>query len=156
MSSLIPFSHAVPNQQQQIESLERELYQHRCHLAEAEEALRQERQKNAGVERGVSELRTALTPLYQALQRIFGETDGIGAAESAPAKSSPVWESWKAKLSGSAAKAIDALLLHGTMTAEQLRIHLGCATRTCYNIIGELNKAGLIDKHGGKISLKEL
>jgi transcription initiation factor IIE alpha subunit len=67
-----------------------------------------------------------------------------------------VWDSWKGKMSGSAAKAIDALLLHGEMTAEQLRIHLGCATRTCYNIIGELNKAKLINKNGGRISLKEL
>jgi hypothetical protein len=39
---------------------------------------------------------------------------------------------------------------------EVVRIHLGCATRTCYNIIGELNRAKLINKNGGRISLKDL
>ena len=39
---------------------------------------------------------------------------------------------------------------------EVVSIHLGCATRTCYNIIGELNRAKLINKNGGRISLKDL
>jgi hypothetical protein len=140
------------------ESLQRELYERNRQLADTEEELRQERQKTAAVEQGVGELRKVLKPLYNALQHVFGVTEGIGPIETSAAspRASAVWESWKQKLSGTAGKAIDALLLHGTMTAEQLRIHLGCATRTCYNIIGELNRAKLIDKNGGKISLKSL
>lgn len=128
-------------------------------LATARQDVSDERVRSTGIERGVSQLREILSPLYAGLGSVFGELESMGveAATATPtARTSAVWESWKAKLSGTAAKAIDALLLHGSMTAEQLRIHLGCATRTCYNIIGELNRAKLIDKNGGRISLKQL
>lgn len=129
-------------------------------LRQTREELAQERSKGGQVERGAQALRTVLTPLYGALQHIFGETEAMGIpelAQTAPGpKKSAAWDSWKQKLSGSAAKAIDTLMIHGELTADQLRIHLGCATRTCYNIIGELNHAKLINKNGGKVSLREL
>lgn len=122
-----------------------------------------ERQKNTGVDQGVAELRRSLTPLYRALQSVFGEMDAMGIqVDVAPAqvvgspKSSAAWESWKSKLGGYSAKAIDALLLHGALTQTQLRIHIGCATSSVPGVVSTLWKAGLLNKSGGKISLKEL
>lgn len=147
----------VPNPQQQIESLQRELYQRNRQLADAEEALRQERQKSAQIARGVQELRQALHPLYSSLQHVFGEIDAMGPSDHAPsAKSNPAWEQWKQRLGGATARAIDALMVHGEMNQTQLRIILGCATRTVTNVVAALNQAKLIDKRDGKIRLKEL
>jgi hypothetical protein len=159
MSSLAIFT--PPNQQKAIDDLARALRAADERGDRLEDELRTERRKNAAVEQGATALREILAPLYQGIGMILGHIEAMGvspAGEPAQANSrtSAVWNSWKSKVSGSAAKAIDALLLHGEMTAEQLRIHLGCATRTCYNIIGELNKAKLINKNGGRISLKEL
>jgi len=150
--------HAMPTPQSQVESLQRELYKRNQQLNEAEEALRQERLKTAAIERGVTELRMVLTPLYQALSHVFGEIDGMGMGDGATStvKHSAVWESWKQKLGGQTAEAIDVLALHGEMNAEQLRIHLRCARTHVYNVISKLNKAGIITKNGGKIFLKEL
>jgi len=152
--SLIHMS--IPSPQSQIESLQRELYQRNKQLADAEEALRLEKLMNQTLHTAVDTLRMTLQPLYSGLRLIFEQIDASGVESPTKARNSAVWESWKQKLSGTAAKAIDVLHLHGEMNGEQLRIHLGCATRTCYNIIGELNKAKLIDKNGGRISLKEL
>jgi hypothetical protein len=154
---MVPFS--FPSPQQQLESLQRELYARNRQLAEAEEALRQERAKNAAVESGVRDLRRVLSPLYQALGQVFGEMEGMGmvaATTSADPRKQAIWESWKAKLPSGEAKAIDALLLHGTMTTAQLRIHVGCASRTAQNIVTALKSKGLIVKNGHQISLKEL
>ena len=132
-------------------------------LRQVKEELAQERSRNSGTNRGLQELRKALTPLYGALQRVFGELDGIGVAETpttsqqAPdSGKSAVWDSWKKKLGGKTADAIDALMLHGEMTAAQLKIHLRCGNDYVYNVVSNLNKAQLINKRGGKISLKEL
>jgi len=150
---------ALPTQQSQIESLQRELYQRNKQLAETEEALRQERLKSAALERGVAELRTVLTPLYQGLSHIFGQIDtmDIGSGSAIPSsKNSAAWEQWKQRLGGATARAIDALMIHGEMNQTQLRIILGCATRTVTNVVTALNQAKLIDKRDGKIRLKEL
>jgi hypothetical protein len=136
----------TPELQTRIRSLEQELIQ--------------ERAKTAQMERGVQEIRDILTPLYRALRMLFGEMDampmsGTSGGAVAPGKKA-IWESWKQKLGGQAAKAIDVLMMHGEMNRTQLRIHVGCATRTVTDIIYKLNQAGLINKNGGKISLKEL
>lgn len=129
-------------------------------LRQTREELAQERSKGGQVERGAQALRTVLTPLYGALQHIFGETEAMGLPEAQPTAHAPkknaAWDSWKERLSGPAGKMIDVLMIHGSLTADQLRIHLGFATRTCYNIIGELSRAKLIEKNSGKVSLKEL
>lgn len=147
----------IQDPQAEIRRLQQEIFTRNRQLAEAEDALRVERQKNAGVEAGVHELRAVLNPLYQALQHIYGEMNAFGE-DQAPAtvKHSAVWESWKAKLGGQTAEAIDVLMLHKEMNAEQLRVHLHCARTHVYNVISRLNKAGIINKNGGKISLKEL
>lgn len=152
----------APDPRQQIESLHRDLYASNRQLAETEETLRQERLKLAALERGVGELRIVLTPLYQGLCHIFGEiaATGIGeqsvhASSTAP-KNAAAWEQWKQRLGGATARAIDALMVHGEMNQTQLRIILGCATRTVTNVVAALNQAKLIDKREGKIRLKEL
>lgn len=150
----------LPDWRQKAESLQRELFERNRQLADAEDALRLERGKNATIERGVSELRTVLSPLYQGLAHIFGEIDAMGVGESSAPSATPqksaVWESWKQKLGPMPSKAIDALLMHGGLTQTQLRIHVGCAAGSMSDLVYRLNKAGIINKNGGKISLKEL
>lgn len=134
-------------------------------LRTSQEALAEERKKNAGVDVGMKELRKALTPLYGALKHMFGEMDAMGvgfepAAPDAATSMSPrvkaAWDNWKHKLGPLAGKHIDALMIHGAMTNVQLRIAVGCGTTSTTNAIYALNKAGLINKSGGKVSLKEL
>lgn len=127
-------------------------------VGELKTALFRERERIGQLEHGLSGLRTSLTPLYQALQQIFGDFEGldIRAEESAKPQVSAVWDSWKTKLGGKTAEAIDILMLHRSLTAGQLRLHLHCATDYVYQVISKLNVNGLINKQGGKISLKEL
>jgi hypothetical protein len=143
-----------------IASLQRALNEKNLRISELELELREERTQNAAHKASVEALRNTLLPLYQALQRVYGHIDamGISANGSAPSSGgeSKVWDSWKQKLGGKTAAAIDVLILHGPMTQAQLRIQLGCATRTVTNVVGALNKAGLINKAGGRISLKEI
>ena len=108
----------------------------------------------------ISALRRQLTPLYQALRIVFGEMDAIGedTRENAAVnpKVSAVWESWKQKLGGKQAEFIQALLEHGSMTAIQLKVATHTGTSTVPQVIYKLNTLGLIDKNGGKYSLKQL
>lgn len=156
----------LPSPQQQIESLQRELYQRNRQLAEAEDkiaslerALSENVNESARQSRAMYSLRESLNPLYLALQAIYGDLDSVGipaVASGASPQKSAVWESWKQKLPSGEAKAIDALLLHGSLTTAQLRIHIGCATRTALNIASSLKSKGLVTKDNGKLSLKEL
>jgi hypothetical protein len=152
----------VPDQQAQLRSLQQELFNRNRQLAEAEESLRQEKRKTAVIESGVQQLRTVLTPLYQALQHVFGEIEamGVGGESAAPnVKNSVAWDSWKQKLgpNSAAAKIIDILMIHGELTHTQLRIHIGTnRMQTVYDAVSKLNKAMLLNKNGDKFSLKEL
>ena len=104
-------------------------------------------------------IRMTLSPLHTALTHLFEQIDTAGVrtiSGDGPQKNSAAWESWKQKLGGKVAEAIDVLLLHGEMNAAQLRIHLRCATNYVFQVISKLHKAGLINKNGGKISLKQL
>jgi hypothetical protein len=153
----------LPDPNKKLRELESENFRLREQLEEKETELRKERLKTATMERGVGELRTVLTPLYQGLAHIFGEIEvmGVNATTTAAAggpdpRKAAIWADWKQKFPGHPAKAIDALLLHGSMTQGQLRIAVGCATGTISNVVSILNRAGLINKNGGRISLKEL
>jgi hypothetical protein len=151
---------ALPDPQSQVASLQRALNEKNLRIAELELELQEERMNNAASRASVEALRNTLMPLYQALQRVYGHIDamGVNSNGAAPANDSTrkVWESWKQKLGGKTSQAIDVLLMHGPMTQAQLRIQLGCATRTVTNVVGALNRAALINKANGKISLKEL
>src|ERR1700733_2294560 len=140
---------ALPDREAQFRSLQQELLNRNRQLNEAEEALRQEKQKNATIEAGVQQLRTVLSPLFQALQLVFGEIDamGVGGSTAVEPQKKAIWEDWKNKLDPQCAKAIDALLIHGEMNQTQLRLHVKCAKGSVAGIVFRLNRAGLINKN---------
>lgn len=151
----------VPDQQRRIHELTQalEAADQRGDRLDAE--LRTERRKNAAIEKGVAELRTILSPLYQALGMVFGQIEamgvsGSGSTAASTPRNSAVWESWKQQLGGKTGAAIDVLLLHGEMSAQQLRIHLKCGNEYVYKVITKLANANLINRREGKVSLKEL
>jgi hypothetical protein len=151
------------NPQDMIASLQRELHDRIVRIRELEDELDKEKLRNRGVEVSAASLRNILTPLYNAIGGILGHIDAMDitttdgrSGKPASSEDDKVWESWKQKLGGKTAAAIDALRMHGPMTQAQLRIQLGCATRTVTNVVGALNKAALINKANGKIALKEL
>jgi hypothetical protein len=106
-----------------------------------------------------AKLRKILKPYYDAMKQVFGELEAIGGADETAAtngKADPRWDSWKKTLPGLPAQFIDLLLEHGEMTSTQLKISAHCGTSTVPQVIHRLNKAGLINKNGGKYSLKTL
>jgi hypothetical protein len=165
--SVIDVGFDVDEKDQQIESLRTEVRQLKRALGDAQvEAERAREDAN----RALSMLRRQLGPLYRALQAVFGELDAAGVADvpnaapalngAAPAADTrlqSVWASWKTKLGGTVAKGIDALLLHGELDTQQLAIAAGVDKRTVTNtIVYKLHGAGLINKNGGRFSLKQL
>lgn len=147
---------------QELERLRRQNRQLERDLADAERAAERARED---AHRALSRLRQQLGPLYRALQAVFGELEAAGVEDQAPTagaasgssvdRTSAVWASWKAKL-GAAGKLIDALLLHTEMNTQQLAIATGLHRTTIPKHIYTLNKAGLINKNGGRFSLKPL
>jgi hypothetical protein len=154
----------LPDPLRRVHEIQKEMDELRNQLDDAQADARTERRKREAMERGVGELRTVLSPLYQALAHIFGEIDVMGISEvaSSPAASgvdprkAAVWEDWKRKISPIAGRFIDALLLHGELTQTQLRLHAKCAAGSVPGVVSQLWKNGLINKNGGRISLKEL
>lgn len=147
-----------------IEELEEEARNLRAALARANlETLRA--REDAGLAMGA--LRRQLGPLYRALQAVFGELDAAGIEEpilrpggqastdQAP-KNTAVWEDWKRKLPPACGKIIDALLTHGALNQVQIKVAARLGTSTVSDAVYKLNKAGLIDKDGGRVSLKAL
>jgi len=108
----------------------------------------------------VQNIRDILEPLFSGLKRVFGEMEHAGfetySAASVDPRKAAIWSSWKQKMPGNPAKFIDALLLHGELTQTQLRLHAQCAQGSVAGVVSQLWKNGLINKNGGKISLKEL
>lgn len=127
-----------------------------------------ERQETARVRRDTARalgtLRGQLTPLYRALQAVFGELDAAGVDE--PAAGSPgsgeprlraIWDSWKARLGPTCAKVIDALLLQPEMTNRQIAVAIGTGRiQTIYDAVAKMNKVSLLTKNGDRYSLKQL
>lgn len=129
-----------------VESLESELAEARREAQMATKPLRN--------------LKRQLEPFYTAMRAIFGELDvisgGNGDGEQVAPRKKEVWESWKNRLGGGTAKVIDALLLHREMNTTQLAIATGLHRTTIPALIFKLNQAGLINKNGGRFSLKEM
>ena len=149
---------------------DQELERLRLKLRQAErdavDAERMAERAREDAHRALSMLRTQLGPLYRALQAVFGELDAAGIDDVEPGRASngqpvanqreaAVWASWKGKL-GAAGKLIDALLLHKEMNTQQLAIATGLHRTTIPKHIYTLNKAGLLNKNGGRFSLKPL
>lgn len=151
--------------------LQRENNELRAELANARAELAQRKLEAAAslnghmhMSRSVEALQKQLSPLYRAMQAVFGDIESaIGtAADSAPSapQVSPnvsfVWAAWKVKFPGVGSKIIDALLVHGEMSTTQLKIVCQAGTSTITNGVSKLNGAGLINKNGGRFSLKQL
>lgn len=153
-----------------VASLRAELRGLRAELAEARATADTARQDALGATRAIARLRRQLDPLYTALQAVFGEIEAGGVTESQPpyavaggpasagvdARVASVWEAWKSRLPPACGKVIDALLTHGELTQAQLKVAARLGTSTVSDAIYKLNKAGLINKNGGRVSLKAL
>lgn len=140
------------------ESLRDEIRQLRDDLSTARRETSQSKRDSA---RALSALRAQLGPLHKALQMVFGELDAAGVDETATGaavspKTSAVWDAWKERIGGQSAKVIDALLLHGDLNAGQIAIAIGINPKNVAQVICKLNKAGLLNKNGGRFSLKRL
>lgn len=123
-----------------------------------EQALFEERARNSNAADGIMRIREILSPLWIALQHLYGAIDQSGIAGASPSqqKHSDLWNDWKSKLGGREAQAIDVLLKHGKMKKEALKIHLKCGNTSLYEVVAKLDRANLIDKDGAFVSLKEL
>lgn len=154
----------------QIDALERQVAKLRGELSDTRHELTRVREDS---NRALTALRQQLSPLYRALQRVFGELDDAGVADVAgpaaasqgfspaavsgsDAKVAAVWAAWKLKVSPACGKVIDALLEHGELNSVQIKVAARLGTSTVSDSIWKLNKLGLITKNGGRISLKAL
>lgn len=156
----------LPDQTAKLRELTEENTRLRDQIDDLEGQLRKERRKGEGVEKGAEELRKILEPLYQGIGMIFGHIEAMGVSSSSSgtsaggvevnARTKAVWDNWKQKLGDGPAKIIDALLLHREMNTQQLAIATQYHRTTIPALIFKLNKAGLLNKNGGKFSLKEL
>lgn len=147
----------IVDDRDQIEAMQDTIARLRRELA----AERQERARDkAASSRALSALRTQLTPLYRALQGVFGKMESAGIEDgSAPlpdSRTGAIWQSWKTRLGPQCGKIIDALLLQPDMNTTQLAIAIGTHRNNITNLIFKLNKAGLLNKSGGRFSLKSL
>ena len=143
------------------ELLRRKIERLEAELDSAHEALRAAREQSAASNRALKNLRKQLEPWYRALQSLFGELDAasIGSddgEDSINPRAANVWKSWMQKLGGKQAEFIQAMLEHGEVTVAQLKVMTHSGSTTIPQIIYKLNKLGLINKNGGKYSLKEL
>ena len=142
----------------EIEALHDEIRRLRADLSIANRDTARAREET---QRALSALRKQLNPLYSALQAVYGELDAAGIDDSASQvveqpRVSAGWESGKQRLGGQTAKVIDALLLHGEMNTTQIAIAIGTRRQNIPNLIFKLNQAGLINKNGGRFSLKQI
>lgn len=148
----------VDERDTRITELEQEVEDYRAEVTQLKFQLADAQRQGT---RGLTNLRRQLSPLYKALQDVFGELDKAGVQDGqvdtgTSSRVSAVWESWKSKLPGNTAKVIDALLLHGEMNSTQIGIAIGIHRNNVPQLIWKLNKAGLITKNGTKYSLKQL
>lgn len=154
----------IPPPRDRVADLQRENDGLKIEIRELRIKLQRIEERESGLEEGAKRLRGALTPLYVALQQVFGDLDAMGIdapdqsqqETSIPPRVSAMWVEWKTKLGEGPAKVIDALLTHRELNTQQLAMATRYHRTTIPKIIYTLNKAGLINKNGGKFSLKEL
>lgn len=154
---------------EKIDSLERQVAKLRGELSDARHELTRVREDS---NRALTSLRQQLSPLYRALQRVFGELDDAGVldgATPAPIANAPsppptsdggrvqaVWNAWKQKLNAPCGRIIDALLVHGEMNTTQLSVAAQMHKSNVSKAIQKLNEVSVINKNGGRFSLKQL
>jgi len=155
----------VPREDPRVAKLEAQIDDLQAELAAARAA------RNTAV-RALTNLRQKLSPLYTALQLVFGDLDAAGVPEAAPVvpgatpaptdgpqlqrKDHAIWASWKEKLGASCGRIIDALLLHGDLNQQQIAMAVHMHRKTVANNLGIMGRAGLINRNAGRYSLKSL
>ncbi len=157
-TALVVRGHVVDPRDEDITALEAEVKRLRRELAIANGEMASAKTEAS---RAVSALRKQLSPLYRALQQVFGELEAVGADDLGAAfvsdpRVTAIWQSWKSRLGPQCGKVIDALLLQPEMNTTQLAIAIGTSRRNMPNLIFKLNQAGLLNKNGGRFSLKQL
>lgn len=151
-----PLAEHITELEEEVTSLKAELETANLRAAQAE----------ARAKRGVSRLRQQLSPLYSALCEVFDEMDRVSpagnAAESSISAAAPsidsrqraIWDSWKRKIGGRSADAIEALLLHGEMTPQGVAVAIGIHPNNVAKVMYKLNQAGILRKNGRNYALK--
>lgn len=138
------------------ESLRDEIRDLRAQLTVARHEAQQAKREAA---RAVSRLRQVLSPLYNALRDVFGELDAVGgddpAAPAMDSRQKAIWESWKQKMPGKPALAIDALILNGEMNSQAIAVAIGMHRNNVPKVMHKLNLAGILGKNGNKYYLKQ-
>lgn len=128
-------------------------------IGELEAELRMARSQAVNAKReaalAMGNLKKQLSPLYRALQMVFGELESVGIEDGVSPRANPRWESWKQRLPGRPAEFIDLLLLHKSMTIKQFMAATHCGQNTAYQIVSKLGQAGVTVNNGGKYQLKE-
>jgi hypothetical protein len=103
-----------------------------------------------------------LAQVHKVLKMLFGEISRVDAGEVTPpqvettSRANSVWDKWIQKLGGNRGAILKSLLEHGEMTRVQLRVASQVPEGSLNGITSELYKMGLINRAGGKYSLKQL
>lgn len=159
---------AQSDQQEELRELRAEVIRLKGEINKGWELITVAQSENDQLKRVIAKLRRQLSPLYQALQLVFGEietiplgadpqeTPGAGPSASASPQASAVWDHWRQKLGKNCSRIIDALLAHGSLNTTQLAMVTGIDRSNVPKSIHVLNKASLINKNGGVFSLKAL
>lgn len=119
--------------------------------------------------RALTALRRQLTPLYRALQAVFGELDAAGVGDEVPsqthsetagngrsAREMALWADWKTQLPSVCSRVIDVLLLHSDLSVRQIMAAGKLGEQSVYKATSKLGQLKLIEKNGGRFSLKPL
>jgi len=151
----------IEPQQDTSAELRREIRRLERELDSTTEALKNSLKLQKESQRALISLRRQLAPWYSALREVFGELDDAGISDSSPSidnsnsKTNSAWDIWKSKLGGKQADFIQAMLDHGEMTSQQLRVATHSGSSTVPMVLSKLIQLGLVRKNGGRYSLKE-
>ena len=113
--------------------------------------------KNATLQRIIWKVQESLAPQYRAMQELFNDM-GEASSNGSRHANAEIWEPWKVKLGKRPAQMIDALLERGELTRTQLATLTGQSpgSGSYANNLSQLNKNGLLEKNGDKLSLAKL
>lgn len=159
MSQPLLGEYVDPNQE--MASLRRKIQNLEDTVADLREQLQVSQQQGKASVRVLQSLRHQLGGLYGALKMVFGELDSVDTnSEQVEAgtssRASAAWDRWIQQLGGNRSSVLKALLEHGEMTRVQLRVASQVPDGSLNGVTSELFKMGLINRGGGKYSLKQL
>ena len=137
--------------QRRVEQLEDELAQEKLRTQEA-------RNQSVRVHRAQARLKQQLSPLYQAIRGIMEDLpeEDVNVSVDSSMQPRDKWEIQKRLFPGKPSEIIDLLLIRSNMSTKELATANRSDPRTITKAIFTLNNAGLIEKNGGRFSLKQL